>query len=121
MGVSQIEYDDLIKGQGKSIVEAKTIRTHIPSPTYADFRRGYVVRYFIQRFNDDNAIIYEINENDYKNFLLDEFYNVVNIDWRLTGDIENIKSSNAKSVKLGSKKMKNLMFYLVNYLQFSGY
>jgi hypothetical protein len=121
MGVSQIEYNDLIREQGKSIVPTKTIRTHVPSPTYIDFRRGYIVRYFIQRFNDDNAVIYEINENDYKNFLLDEFYNAVNIDWRLIGDIEDIKNSNAKSVKLGSKKMKNLMFYLVNYLQFSGY
>jgi hypothetical protein len=121
MGVSGIEYDDLIKGQGKSLVQQKTIRTHVPSPTYNDFRRGYIVRYFIQQINDNNATIYEINENDYKNFTSDVFYNAVKIDWRLTGNLENIKLSNEKSVKLGSKKMKALLFYLPNYLQFSGY
>ena len=121
MGISKIEYTDLLKGQGKPLVQSNTIRTYIPTPEYSDFRRGYIVRYFIQQFNDDNAIIYEINENDYKTFLLNDFYNVVNIDWRLTGREENIKLSNEKSVKLGSKKMKSLMFYLPNYLQFSGY
>lgn len=121
MGVSQIEYNDLVKGQGKSLIQTNTIRTHVPTPNYTDYRRGYIVRYFIQQFNDNDAIIYEINENDYKNFISNEFYNAVNIDWRLSGGMDNIKSSNEKSVKLGSKKMKNLIFYLVNYLQFSGF
>ena len=65
--------------------------------------------------------IYEVNETDYLRFSLDEFYNAVNIEWRLIGGEDAIKDSNSKSVKLGSKKMKNLIFYLVNYLQFSGY
>jgi hypothetical protein len=121
MGVSEIEYNDLIKGQGKSLIQPQTIRTYVPYPTASDYRRGYLVRYFIQRINDENTIIYEINENDYSKFLLDVFYNAVNIDWRLTGSSDNIKSSNEKSVMLGSKKIKNLKFYLPNYLQFTGY
>ncbi len=121
MGVSEIEYDDLIRDQGKALIQDKRIRGHIPTPTHTDFRRGYIVRYFIQKINDENSIIYEINENDYKNFLSDNFYNVVNIDWRLTGRIENIKSSNEKLVKMGAKKIKNLILYLPNYLQFTGY
>jgi len=121
MGVSAIEYNDLIKEQGKSLIQPHTIRTHVPYPTADDYRRGYIVRYFIQMINDDNALIYEVNATDYAKFSLDVLYNTVNIDWRLTGNLENIKLSNGKSVKLGSKKMKNLIFYLVNYLQFSGY
>jgi len=121
MGISQIEYTDLLKGQGKPIIQTQTIRTHAPTPTPTDYRRGYIVRYFIQRINDDDSIIYEVNENDYNKFSLDTFYNTVNIDWRLMGNIDNLKRSNEKSVKLGSKKIKNLMFYLPNYLQFSGY
>ena len=121
MEISKIEYNDLIKEQGKSLIQPHTIRTHVPYPTADDYRRGYIVRYFIQQINDNNATIYEINENDYKNFTSDVFYNAVNIDWRLTGNLENIKLSNEKSVKLGSKKMKALLFYLPNYLQFSGY
>jgi hypothetical protein len=37
------------------------------------------------------------------------------------GNIDNLKRSNEKSVMLGSKKIKNLKFYLPNYLQFTGY
>jgi hypothetical protein len=121
MGISRIEYHELIRLENKSLIKTQTIKSHIPTPSYKDYRQGYIVRYFIQRINDDNALIYEVNETDYLRFSIDEFYNAVNIDWRLTGGEDAIKDSNAKSVKLGSKKMKNLIFYLVNYLQFSGY
>jgi hypothetical protein len=121
MPISNTEYNDLIRISGKTPVQKQTIRAYIPEPTYTDFRKGYIVRYFIQRINDDDALIYEVNENDYLKFSLDPFYNTVNIDWRLTGSYEVIEESNAASVKYGSKKMKSLIFYLPNYLQFTGY
>ncbi len=121
MGVSEIEYNDLIKEQGKALIETQRIRTHVPYPTDIDYRRGYIIRYFIQMVNDEDAIIYEINQTDYSKFVTNVFYNAVNIDWRLVGSVENIKNSNEKSIMLGSKKIKNLKFYLPNYLQFSGY
>lgn len=122
MPISNIEYNDLLRNSGKIPVAKQTMRAHIPEPTYVDYRKGYIVRYFIQRINDDNALIYEVNETDYLKFSLDPFYNTVNIDWRLTGgNAEVIEESNSKSVKFGSKKMKSLIFYLPNYLQLTGY
>ena len=121
MPISNTEYNDLIARAGKLPVKKQTIKAHIPTPNYADFRRGYIVRYFVQRINDEDSLIYEVNENDYLKFSLDPFYNTVNIDWRLTGAEEIIKNSNGNSVKFGSKKMKSLIFYLPNYLQFTGY
>jgi hypothetical protein len=121
MGISRIEYHELLTSENKPLIKTQTIKSHIPTPSYQDYRQGYIVRYFIQRINDNDALIYEVNETDYLRFSLDEFYNAVNIEWRLIGGEDAIKDSNSKSVKLGSKKMKNLIFYLVNYLQFSGY
>ena len=121
MEISKIEYNELVKGSGKTLIKNQIIKSYLPMPTYSDYRKGYIVRYFTQRINDENSIIYEISENDYLKFLSDTFYTTVNIDWRLAGGLQIIKDSNAKSVKLGSKKMKALMFYLPNYLQFSGY
>jgi hypothetical protein len=121
MAISKIEYNDLIRSVGKIVLQPQTIRAHIPEPTYTDFRKGYIVRYFIQRINDDSALIYEVNETDYLKFSLDPFYTAVNIDWRLTGSYQIIEESNSKSVKFGSKKMKSLIFYLPNYLQLTGY
>lgn len=121
MGISTLEYHELIRLENKNLIPNQTIKPYFPTPTYKDYRQGYIVRYFVQRINDDDALIYEVNNTDYLRFLTDEFYNAVNIDWRLIGGEDAIRDSNEKSVKLGSKKMKNLIFYLVNYLQFSGY
>jgi hypothetical protein len=121
MEISKIEYNELVRISGKDLIKNQIIKSYLPMPTYNDYRKGYIVRYFIQRINDENSIIYEVSENDYLKFSSDAFYNTVNIDWRLAGGEQIIKDSNAKSVKLGSKKMKSLLFYLPNYLQFSGY
>ena len=94
MGISRIEYHELLTSENKTLIKTQTIKSHIPTPTYQDYRQGYIVRYFIQRINDNDALIYEVNETDYLRFSIDEFYNAVNIDWRLTGGEDAIKDSN---------------------------
>jgi hypothetical protein len=121
MGISTFEYNDLLRGQNKEKIVNHNIITHIPTPDYLDFRRGYIIRYFIQRFNDNNATIYEVNEKQFQKYLIDGFYNSVFLEWRLTGNFDEINISNEKSVKLASKKMPALILHLPNYLQFSGY
>ena len=61
MGISTFEYNQLLNAQNKRGPVNHTIRTFIPTPNYIDYRRGYIVRYFIQRVNDKDATIYEIN------------------------------------------------------------
>ena len=68
MAVTAIEYHELLRLENKSLIKTQTIKSHIPTPSYKDFRQGYIVRYFIQRINDDNALIYEVNETDYLRF-----------------------------------------------------
>jgi hypothetical protein len=95
------------------------IVSSIPNPNESDYKRGYIVRYFVQRANDESAFVYEISSKSYSSFVNNPLYSTVSLDWRLTGTPEQIKNSNFKSVKVASERIKALFLYLPNYLQFS--
>ena len=96
----------------------KSIKTHVPSPTENDFKKGYVTRYFAQKANDPSSYVFEINKDEYGNLVSNPFFLNVKLNWRLNGSIEQIKESNSKSVSLASDTMKTISLYLPNKLQF---
>lgn len=104
-----------------SIFKTPKIIAHIPTPTDVDYKRGYITRYFIQKTNDESAYVYELSKDTITDFSTTPFYTVQNLNWRLSGTAEEVRESNFKSVKLASQKMKGLLMYLPNYLQFFKY
>ena len=118
MAVSKLDYNLILFREGKNSIPTHQIKTHVPIIEISDIRRGYIVRYFIQRFNDDNAMIYEVSDVQFQKFIDDPFYNTIKLEWRIVGTVDEIKFTNERSVKLASKKMPGIIFYLVNYLQF---
>lgn len=94
------------------------IVAYIPTPSENDYKRGYLVRYFIQKLNDTKAPIYEIKRQAINKFSANPFYVTVSLDWRLTGTREEIKLSNSESVKIASEIIPKLPLYLPNFLQF---
>lgn len=119
MAISKLDYNLILIREGKSTIPTHKIKTYIPILEIGDVRRGYIIRYFIQRFNDDNAIIYEVNATDFQKYTNDLFYNCIKLEWRITGLLDEISFTNENSIKLASKKMPGIIFYLVNYLQFA--
>jgi hypothetical protein len=97
----------------------KKIAAHIPTPQDVDYQRGYIVRYFIQKANDKDSKIFEVDEYGFAKFINSPFYIAVEIDWRLAGPTDEIRQSNMKSINFVKKQMPALKMYLVNYLQFS--
>ena len=97
------------------------IITHIPTLENNDYKRGFVKRYFIQKANDENSYVYEVSSDTYSEFNTTPFYKTQYLKWRLSGTMDEVKESNFKSVKLASQKMKGLLLYLPNYLQFYKY
>jgi hypothetical protein len=96
----------------------KTIKTHVPSPTDTDFKKGYITRYFAQKANDESSYVFEVNKDEYGNLITNPFFLTVKLNWRLTGTIEQIRESNSKSVTLASNTLKSIYLYLPNKLQF---
>jgi hypothetical protein len=96
----------------------KRISPHIPALTDLDYERGYIVRYFIQKANDTQSRITEVDYIGYKKFVGDAFYTTVSLDWKVKGTDEEIKECNFKSIKTGIDKMPLLSSYLPNLIQF---
>jgi hypothetical protein len=96
-----------------------TIIAYLPELTNDDYTRGYVVRNFVQKVNDDAATITEIDGNNHTEIQANAYYKIVKIKWRLIGTPQEIMDSNKASIGLVISEMKNLKLYLSNLLQFA--
>ena len=112
-----LAYIESIGNKKLSKFEIPNIRPYFPTPNNTDYKRGYLTRYFIQRVNDINSIVYEISKSDYLTFIENDFFITTNLDWKLVGTNEEIQIINTKSINFASKKLPALKMYLVNPLQ----
>lgn len=97
---------------------ATKIVAFIPTPTEKDYNVGYIRRFFIQKANDNGAVIYEIKRTSFNKFINNGFYKAVELDWKIVGDVNDVKKSNSASIRLASKEISKLSLYLPNLLQF---
>jgi hypothetical protein len=95
------------------------IKPFVPTPTEDDYKVGYIRRYFVQRANDKNGIIYEISENSFSTFTANTLYITTTVNWKISGTDEEIKKINDKVVRYASNNLPALRLYLPNLLQFS--
>lgn len=100
------------------VYDSIKIKTHIPTLTETDYKRGYVTRYFIQKANDVESTIYEVDYIGFSKVVDNPFYALVNLNWRIIGTDEQIKESNFKAIKLIKPKIPKIQLYLPNLLQF---
>jgi hypothetical protein len=100
------------------VYEGVKIKTYTPIVTETDYKRGYVTRYFIQKANDSESTIYEVDNIGFSTAIDNPFYRLVNINWRLIGTDEHIKNSNSKAIRLVTSEIPKLQLYLPNLLQF---
>jgi hypothetical protein len=96
----------------------KRISPHVPTPTDLDYERGYIVRYFIQKANDTQSRITEVDYIGYSKFVENAFYTTVSLDWKIKGTDEQIRECNFKSIKTGIDRIPLIQSYLPNLVQF---
>jgi hypothetical protein len=97
---------------------------YYPQPTSQDYQVGYFTRYFAKQVNDYKFI--EINQTTFENLAehngeyLWQLYNVVDIPWQISGNIEKIYRTNRNIVKIEEKNgFKGLSTFLKeNYIKF---
>jgi len=107
-----------LKREAGNLIKIPNVSAFAPTPTDKDYNRGYLVRYFVQKSNDLNSIIYEIDLKQYTKLQSSDFHIVVSLDWRLVGEVDEIKKSNSASIRIASQKIPKLSLYLPNLLQF---
>lgn len=94
------------------------IVTFIPTPSDRDYTNGYIRRFFIQKANDNGAVIYEIRKSSFNTFRNNGFYKAAELDWRIVGDVSDVKKSNSASIRIASEFIPKLYLYLPNLVQF---
>lgn len=99
-------------------LESVSIKAYIPNPTDRDYSAGYIQRFFVQKSNDVNSPIYEVSPKQISKYDGKPFYKLASLDWRLTGTVEEIKTSNSISIRLASQILPKIQLYLPNLLQF---
>jgi len=90
----------------------------IPTPKEKDYKKGYIVRYFVHSVANESTPIFEVNKQGYLKYSINSFYKTVQLDWRLTGSIEDVRKSNRESIRIASTTISKLPLYLPNLLQF---
>ena len=121
-------YNELTRGKSKKLNISP--QAFLPSPKEKDYLRGYIIRYFVQKSNDDSAPIYEVAATSYRNFVNSPLYNTTNLRWRISGPLTETKigagevvdygvpHSNKVAIKLASETITKLGLYLPNLKQF---
>jgi hypothetical protein len=94
------------------------IITYVPNPTEDDYSRRSITRFFVQKANDTNAPIYEVEATVFSSLSQNPTLNSVSLLWKIKGDAVKTADANSKSLKLTSDRLKNIGLYLPNKLQF---
>ena len=95
------------------------VESYVPTPTDDDYTIGYINRSFIQKTNDINSHIQEINTDNTIEATDNFYYTYVTLKWRLTGTPQDIMDSNSKTIQYASTTIPNIAYYLSNTLQFA--
>jgi hypothetical protein len=121
-------YSDLVKN--KTFPSLDIPQTIVPTPLNEDYDSGAITRYFIQKANDPNGFVFEVDFNVFKNLQYNPYWITDDMLWRIKGPKEKtynsigelldngVIESNKSSIAITSFKIKNISLYLPNLLQF---
>lgn len=94
------------------------IKPFLPTPSNDDYKRGYIVRYFTKSATNPTSPIYEVKLNTFSTLSSNPLYITTELDWRISGELEEVKKSNRVSLQIASEFIPKLKLYLPNLLQF---
>ena len=104
--------------------------TKTTNPKAKDYKNGFITRYFTRQTNDENASIIEVSSKLAGKIRSDEtgFYTLVQLDWKLTGDLNSkivdgikivgVQEANRNSIAEAEKTLPKLSHVLGSLVQF---
>ena len=107
--------------------EIKTVPSHLsPPPTQKDYEAYEFTRFFVKKRNEN--LFYETSKDYFNPMRAEdkdyywELYQVFPLKWRITGNLENVKTINVNMVHLAERKHKIPYFhlYIKDYLKYYG-
>lgn len=113
-----LNYSKIIRSNNIEKIDTR-INTFLPEPNEDDYSRGYINRYFIQKSNDNNSQVYEIDEASLGNLSTNPYWKICRIRWKISGEPNEIMEANSKSIKFQIEEFPNLGNYIPFLLQFA--
>ena len=104
--------------------------TKTTNPKAKDYKNGFITRYFTRQANDENAQIIEISSKLAGKIRSNEtgFYTTVQLDWKLTGDLNSkivdgikmvgVQEANKNSIAEAEKILPKISSVLGSLVQF---
>ena len=87
-----------------------------PTITEANIKKEFIYRYFAQQWNDLNARIIEIKDDQFDK--IDRgFYRAIKLKWMVAGDIAKVSSKNLDEINRISKTMPKISSKLNNTIE----
>ena len=77
-----------------------------PNITDKDYTVGSITRYFAQKINVENPLVFEISESDFNQTL--KLYNKTSIDWVISGIKEDVIRQNTITIKVEERRYKGI-------------
>ena len=77
-----------------------------PNITDKDYTVGSITRYFAQKMNVENPLVFEISESDFNQTL--KLYNKTSIDWVISGIKEDVIRQNTITIKVEERRYKGI-------------
>ena len=77
-----------------------------PNITDKDYTAGSITRYFAQKMNVENLLVFEISESDFNQTL--KLYNKTSIDWVISGIKETVIRHNTRVIKSEERRYKGI-------------
>jgi len=114
---TSFRYDALTK---VNVKDYTTPQQYYPQATEREYEQGYITRYFIRKANNPDDNIIEINTiqwNQIGSQIDPVLYLKTSLPWKISGDIVDVQTTNAKLVAKYDNELPGLQKYLRNYLE----
>ena len=90
----------------KSIERGVYPSVKTPNITDNDYTAGSITRYFAQKTNVENSLVFEISESDFEKEL--KLYNKTSINWVISGIKEDVIRQNTRTIKVEERIYKGI-------------
>lgn len=98
-----------------------------PTPTIEDIERGFMKRYFMQRWSSPENTIIEIDREQFQNYgtkkmqISETIWNRIQFDWSLLTDEDSMRLININTLRISEKKFPGIVNFLSNLLEYREY
>lgn len=117
--------DEYKSAIGNRRVRSNFAKPFLPQPTFNDYQRGYIIRYFVRARNDLSGLVTEVDRTQFESQkqgisrgINSGYYTSVSLRWKISGTIAECEEANFNAVLEAERQMRGIRRKLGNLIQF---